>query len=118
MAPRVPEMVLSQGSRGLKVMLPSRRNAHFQKKWCSRRGETLVFVFWGALGFKDGAFVEAKRSFSHFGLFFSSFGAQDGPRWTQVGPRWFQAGPRSPQEGSKRVQEGSRMASRGSKMVP
>ena len=79
-----PKMGQRGGAWGPKVVLSSRRNAHFQEKWCSRRVETLVFVFWGALGFKNGALVEAKRSFSDFGLFFSSVGAQDGPRWPQV----------------------------------
>ena len=58
----------------LKMVLSSRRNAHFEEKWCSRRGETLDFAFLGALGFKSGALVEAKRSFSLFGLFLSSLG--------------------------------------------
>ena len=49
------------------MVLPSRRNAYFYKKWCSRRGETHIFSAWEALASKIGAPVEAKRSLSHFG---------------------------------------------------
>ena len=28
---------------GSKMLLPSKRNGHFHKKWCSRRGETITF---------------------------------------------------------------------------
>ena len=127
------------GEGGPKMVLPSRRNAHFEKKWCSRRGETLVFIFWEALGLKSGALVEAKRSFSHFGFFLSSRGAPDGRRWPRIAPRWLQVGqrwsqdgpklahdrpklaPRRPkgfQEGPKTAQEGSKMAQDGPKMAP
>ena len=52
----------------LKMVLPSRRNAHFQKNWCSRRGETLVFRR------KSGVLVEAQRPFPHLEFIFGDLG--------------------------------------------
>ena len=120
------------GEGGPKMVLPSRRNAHFEKKWCSRRGETLVFTCWEALGLKSGALVEAKRSFSHFGLFLSSLGTGHGPQWPRIAPRWLQVGQRWSQDGPKLAhdrpklaprrpkgfQEGPKTAQEGSKMGP
>ena len=95
------------------MVLSSKPDVHFEEKWCSRKCETLDFILWGALGFKSGALVEAKRSFSLSGLLLSSVGAQDAPKWPtmaqdspkmapswpQMVPGWPQAGPRSPQAG-------------------
>ena len=63
-----------------------------RNKWCSHRGETLMFA-------KKGAPVEATHLLSQSWLQDGPNIAQDGPnmapRWRQVGPRWIQEGPRS-----------------------
>ena len=95
---QVSDFRFLKGGGLLKVVLSSRPNAHFYKKWCSRRGQTHIFTILGALAFKSGAPVEAKCSLSHFGghlgvswpilgLSWAILGHL-GPSWGHLGPSW------------------------------
>ena len=69
---------------GSKVVLSSRRNAHFQKQWCSRRGETLIF--------KKGAFLNhvllCRAVLDHLGGLLGHLRAISGPSWGHLGVSW------------------------------
>ena len=124
----LPSGLIYGGGWGLNVMLPSKRNAHFEKKWCSRLDETLICMYGASGGFKKWCSRRGET------LIFAScryVGQSWGPSWAKIGQRWpkmAEHGPKlaprcpkmlhnSPKMGSKTTQDGPTGAQDSPKMA-